>query len=83
MVSDTLGKSVGELTNYRDSVQPPMEQWLYWDGDGKKNRDDDTSLTLKFTTLSPCQLVRVEWDGDVSDYRSVHISVLNIMHKVN
>ena len=83
LVSDTLGKSVGELTNYEDSAQPPVEKWLYWDG--KKDRDDDPSLTLEFTTLSPCQLVRVVGKGDVvkkqpdslGDYRSVYISVLN------
>ena len=91
LVSYTLGKSVGELTNYRDSVQPPVEQWLYWDGDGKKQRDDDTSLSLEFTTLSPCKLVRVAGEGEVvekrgsslGDYRSEYISLLNIIQSVN
>ena len=63
---------------------------MYWDG--KKRIDDDASLTLEFTTLSPCQLVRVEGEGDVlmeqpncmGDYRSVQTSdVLNVMHNVN
>ena len=50
--------------------------WQYWDGD-KYNNDD--TLTLEFTALSPCQLVRV--DGQVNvifrqafnfgDYRSI------------
>ena len=31
--------------------------WLYWDG--KKWNNNDTSLTLEFTSLSPCKLVRV------------------------
>ena len=83
LVSGTLGKSVGELTNYEDSAQPPVDQWLYWDG---KKQNDDTSLTLKFTTLSPCKLVRVAGEGEVvkkrgielGDYRSECISVLNI-----
>ena len=61
-------------------------KWLYY------GSDDDTSLTLEFTTLSPCQLVRVEGEGDVvieqpsclGDYRSVQTSdVLNVMHNVN
>ena len=44
--------------------RPPSSQWLYWDG--KKLNDDDTSLTLEFTTLSPiCQLVRVVGEGEV------------------
>ena len=83
LVSDTLGKSVGGMANYRDSPQPPMEQWLY--SDGKKQNDNDPSLTLEFTTLSPCQLVRVAGEGEVveeqqdclGDYRSEYISVLN------
>ena len=60
-------------------------QWLYW------GSDDDTSLTLEFTTLSPCQLVRVAGEGEVvekrgselGDYRSEYISLLNIMQSVN
>ena len=28
---------------------------------------DDTSLTLEFTALSPCRLVRVVGEGDVAD----------------
>ena len=82
-VGDTLGGSSAYLNNYQDSPQPPYDQWLYWD-ENKRN-DDDTSLTLEFTTLSPCQLVRVAGEGEVveeqpdclGDYRSEYISVLN------
>ena len=64
---------------------PPSTQWEYWNG--KKWNDVDTSLTLEFATISPCKLVRVAGEGDVvekkgsalGDYRSVYISVLNIM----
>ena len=77
-VSDTLGGSSANLENYQDSPRPPSSQWLYWDG--KKWNNNDTSLTLEFTTLSPCQLVRVAGKGDVvkkrgselGDYRSVN-----------
>ena len=56
-------------------------KWLYY------GSDDDTSLTLEFTTLNPCQLVRVEGEGDVvqrqdsimGDYRSAYIIVLDIL----
>ena len=37
--------------------------WEHWDGG--KWHDDDTSLTLTFTTLSPCKMVRVTGRGDV------------------
>ena len=55
-------------------------KWLYY------GSDDDTSLSLEFTTLNPCQLVRVAGEGEVvrkqdsvlGDYRSVYINVLDI-----
>ena len=76
MVGDTLGGSKANLRNYQDSPRPPYDQWSYYDE--KKWNNNDTSLTLEFTTLSPCQLVRVEGEGDVvekqgsrlGDYRS-------------
>ena len=82
-VSDTLGKLAGWLRNSQNTNTPPSTQWEYYGG-GKYN-DDDTSLTLEFTTLSPiCQLVRVAGEGEVvekqgsslGDYRSEYISVL-------
>ena len=63
LVGVTLGGSGANLMNYQDTPLPPTNQWLFvergtWNG-------DDTSLTLEFTALSPCQLVRVEGEGDV------------------
>ena len=90
VVSDTLGKSVGAgLKNplsffsfLQTGFKPPADEWLYYDG--KKWNNNDTSLTLEFTSLSPCQLVRVEGEGDVvekqgsrlGDYRSALIQSL-------
>ena len=79
-VNDILGESTGWLLNREDSNLPPTGTWEYWDG--KKDNDDDTSLTLTFTTLSPCKMVRVTGRGDVvekrpdslGDYRSVNIT---------
>ena len=77
MVSKTLGGSVANLRNSQNTNKPPSSQWEYWGGE--KWNADDTSLTLKFTNLSPiCQLVRVAGEGDVvkehgsklGDYRS-------------
>ena len=81
MVSETLGASSGLwLLNRGDSHLPPTGTWEHWDGE--KWRNDDTSLTLTFTTLSPCKMVRVTGRGDVvekqpeslGDYRSVNIT---------
>ena len=78
LVSETLGGSMAHLRNYQDTPLPPTDQWLFWDGE--KRNDGDTSLTLEFTALSPCQLVRVAGEGDVvkkqgnslGDYRSAY-----------
>ena len=78
MVSDTLGGSGAALRNLQNTNKPPSTQWEYAK-DGKWN-DGDTSLTLEFTALSPCQLVRVAGGGDVvkkqgnslGDYRSAY-----------
>ena len=56
-------------------------KWLY------RGNDDDSSLTLEFTTLSPCPMVRVTGEGDVrseqssiwGDYRLVFIRLLDTM----
>jgi len=89
-VSDILGESNGFLRNSQNTNTPPSTQWEYYGG-GMWN-DDDTSLTLEFTTLSPiCQLVRVAGEGEVlekvgnslGDYRSEYISVLINMQRVN
>ena len=66
LVSNTLGKPNAVLKNSQeDTPIPPTDQWLFWDGE--KWNDDDTSLTLEFTALSPCQMVRVAGEGDVVD----------------
>ena len=79
-VSDILGESAGFLRNKQDIPLPATGTWEHWDGE--KWRNDDTSLTLTFTTLSPCKMVRVTGRGDVvekqleslGDYRSVNIT---------
>jgi len=65
LVTVRLGKPAGELTNDQDSPLPPVDGWLYWDWERKRHRDDDTSLTLEFASLSPCQMVRVAGEGEV------------------
>ena len=85
LVSETLGGSDVNLVNPQNSFKPPYDQWLYWDGN--KFNANDTSLTLEFTTLSPCQLLRVEGKDDwrlqvIEDYRSVYIIMLNIMKSI-
>ena len=64
------------LKNYQSSPLPPVDNWYYSDGEIFNN--NDPSLTLEFTSLSPCQLVRVAGEGGVvkeqssslGDYRS-------------
>ena len=80
----TLGESTGGLRNKQDSPLPPSGTWEFWSSSRipKGWQDDDTSLTLTFTTLSPCKMVRVTGRGDVvekqsgslGDYRSVNIT---------
>ena len=62
-VSGTLGGSTGSLYNDQNTSLPMRSNWLYWDG--KKWNNNDTSLTLEFTSLSPCKLVRVVGGEDV------------------
>ena len=77
IVGPDLGVAAGGLLNNLNRDHPPIDGWIY--GDGTNWRGDDTSFTLEFTTLSPCQLVRVAGEGDVvekqgsslGDYRSV------------
>ena len=57
VVSDLFGRSVGSLYNDQNTSVPMTTGWLYWDGE--KWNNNDTSLTLEFTSLSPCKLVRV------------------------
>jgi len=66
MVGPTLGKSNGGLWSRQDTVLPPRANWLY--SNGKKWSDDDQTLKLDYTTLSPCELVRVAGSGRVLDH---------------
>ena len=83
-VSETFESRNSNVKNCKDTQLPPKRNWKY----AKYGRwSDDTSLTLEFTSLSPCQLVRVAGEGEVvrkqgsslGDYRSEYIIVL-IMH---
>ena len=76
----TLGKGNSFMRSCQDTTFMPTRNWEYWK-DGKWS-NDDTTLTLEVTTLSPCQLVRVAGEGNVvakygssmGNYRSVYIS---------
>ena len=79
-VGATLGGTKGlGLLNYQSSPLPPIDDWYYWSEDGEWT-NNDPSLTLEFTSLSPCQLVRVAGKGGVvkkqssslGDYRSAY-----------
>ena len=63
MASDNLDGSSAGLRNLQITDTPPSSQWGY--GDGKKLNNNDTSLTLEFTSLSPCKLIRVAGKGEV------------------
>ena len=77
-VSDELG-GVAQLKNNQNTSLPMTNNWLYYGG-GKYN-NNDTSLKLEYTSLYPCQLVRVTGKGDVlekmggvlGDYRFLFI----------
>ena len=79
-VSETLGNRNNYIKNCQNTRLPPKRNWEYIKNDGWTN--DDTSLTLTFTTLSPCKMVRVTGRGDAAeeptkslgDYRSVNIT---------
>ena len=89
MVSGTLGKSSGWLKNRQDADLPPRANWLYADGKGGWF-DDDRTLKLDYTTLSPCKLVRVAGSGRVlnhqssrmGDYRFASINFVNSLKSI-
>ena len=62
-LSESLGSSNGWLFNYKNTSLPTRTGWFYFDGE--KRNSNDTSLTLEFTSLSPCQLVRVAGEGEM------------------
>ena len=61
-VWEKLGQSTGALKNEQNSPEPPSNGWLYQRGG---YADDDTSLALKFTALSPLPLGKVSGEGDM------------------
>ena len=46
----------------QDTPLPPKTNWLYARINGFV--EDDTSLKLEFTSLSPCTQGEVTWEGD-------------------
>merc|ERR1712200_204916 len=58
-----LGGSRGGLKNNQNTSLPMTNDWLYWDGE--KFNNNDTSFKLEYTSIYPCQLVRVAGKGDV------------------
>ena len=85
MVSSTLGGSSRGLFNNQNTSLPMTTGWLFWSGE--KVNSNDASITLEFTALSPCQLVRVAGKGEVvekqgsslGDYRLSSVILLNIL----
>ena len=75
-VSKSLADTNAFVRNFEDTLSPPRDNWIFWDG--RKRKVNDASFTLEFTSLSPCKLVRVAGEGDVvkehgsklGDYRS-------------
>ena len=69
--SGTLGGTGGNLRNNQSTSLPPTDQWHYYSDNDTWN--SDTSLTLEFNPLSPCQLIKVVGEGvsdnSLGDYR--------------
>ena len=66
-VSDKLGATKGFLLNRQNTSEPPVNGWLYWNYGLRKWLGDDSSLTLKLTASSPCDVVRVSGKGGVME----------------
>ena len=63
---DDLGDiTAGGLMIRQDTPLPPKTNWLY--ANGNEFVEDDTSLKLEFTSLSPCTQGEVTWEGDGGD----------------
>ena len=81
-VSPTLGGSLSWLKHRQDTDLPARANWRYYNG--KKWLDDDGTLKLDYTTLSPCKLVRVASSGfwfllhssRLDDYRFASITLV-------
>ena len=63
MVSLKLGEETGALTSIQDTLLPPTSNWEY--AREKLFVEDDTSLKLEFTSLSPCEQGEVTGKGEV------------------
>ena len=63
MVSLKLGEETGALTSIQDTLLPPTDNWEY--AREKLFVEDDTSLKLEFTSLSPCEQGEVTGKGEV------------------
>ena len=85
-VSDELGGSRIDLMNNQNTSLPMPNNWFYWDRE--KFNNNDKSLKLEYTSIYPCQLVRVAGKGDVlkkvgdslGDYRFLFIILLHNLH---
>ena len=60
-----------QLMNMETTDLPPQKGWQYSLGD--EWVDDDTTLLLELTSLSPCQLVSVEGNADIRRYQPNNI----------
>ena len=49
----------------QNTNKPPTTRWKFWDWVEEQFNDNDTSLTLGFTSLAPCKLVKVSGRGEV------------------
>ena len=67
-VGNTLGNGIGGIRNRQDALLPPTSGWEYWDN--TKWVDDDTTLGLKFSRLTPCRIICVEGDREVRRHQS-------------
>ena len=63
MVSLNFGDETGALTSIQDTLLPPTANWEY--AREKLFVEDDTSLKLEFTSLSPCEQGEVTGKGEV------------------
>ena len=63
-VHESLGKSVGRLSNPQNSSEPPTSGWVYSAGEGlTEYRDDDDSLTLELNILHPPESHTIRGEG--------------------
>ena len=62
-MGETREGEVRGLMNEGDTGLPMASNWLFFDSNGRWERD--TSLRLEFTSLSTCEVVGVTGKGDV------------------